>query len=212
MSRQWPRLHPRHRANRDIATPMSKRPLKPARRRDSRPRRGWQASPFHGVLRRRAKLESNRADHRSRRSRRGRTGHPLRRHQSEQPQRSRGSTRMSIAVARPRPKTMRQVLEDPSGGGSHVLLQGDSQPVFGCSCMRGAYWLMWGLRVSIAKVVRCGARRPVRRRCASASSKIAARVVEMTATMIRVHLPTSCPAQDILPLRSGDTSYRALVT
>ena len=35
------------------------------------------------------KLEPGRADHRSRRSGRGRTGHPLRRHQSEQTQRSR---------------------------------------------------------------------------------------------------------------------------
>ena len=86
-----------------------------------------QASSFHGVLRRRAKLEPGRADHRPRRSGRGRTGHPLRRHQSEQPQRSR-ALRGCLLPARPGRKPY-QVLEDPSGGGSHVLLQGDSQPV-----------------------------------------------------------------------------------
>ena len=63
--------------------------LKPARRRDSRPRRetasfvvSWSSSTA-------PKLEPGRADHRPRRSGRGRTGHPLRRHQSEQTQRSR---------------------------------------------------------------------------------------------------------------------------
>jgi hypothetical protein len=59
----------------------------------------------------------------------------------------------------------------------------------------GAYWLMWGLRESMPK---CSMWRgaqfdTLRLRLI----KIAARVVEMK-TMIRVHLPTSCPAQHIL--------------
>ena len=61
----------------------------------------------------------------------------------------------------------------------------------------GAYWLMWGLRVSMPKrsMWRVAQFDTLRLRLI----KIAARVVEMK-TMIRVHLPTSCPAQDILRL------------
>ena len=59
----------------------------------------------------------------------------------------------------------------------------------------GAYWLMWGLRVSMPKksMWRVAQFDTLRLRLI----KIAARVVEMK-TMIRVHLPTSCPGQDIL--------------
>ncbi len=59
----------------------------------------------------------------------------------------------------------------------------------------GAYWLMWGLRASMPKrsMWRGAQFDTLRLRLI----KIAARVVEMK-TMIRVHLPTSCPAQDIL--------------
>jgi hypothetical protein len=61
----------------------------------------------------------------------------------------------------------------------------------------GAYWLMWGLRVSTPKrsMWRVAQFDTLRLRLI----KIAARVVEMK-TMIRVHLPTSCPAQHILRL------------
>jgi hypothetical protein len=61
----------------------------------------------------------------------------------------------------------------------------------------GAYWLMWGLRVSMPKrsMWRVAQFDTLRLRLI----KIAARVVEMK-TMIRIHLPTSCPAQDILRL------------
>ena len=61
----------------------------------------------------------------------------------------------------------------------------------------GAYWLMWGLRVATPKrsMWRIAQFDTLRLRLI----KIAARVVEMK-TMIRVHLPTSCPAQDILRL------------
>ena len=64
----------------------------------------------------------------------------------------------------------------------------------------GAYWLMWGLRVSMPKrsIWRVAQFDTLRLRLI----KIAARVVEMK-TMIRVHLPTSCPAQDILRLVLG---------
>jgi hypothetical protein len=64
----------------------------------------------------------------------------------------------------------------------------------------GAYWLMWGLRVSMPKrsMWRAAQFDTLRLRLI----KIAARVVEMK-TMIRVHLPTSCPAQDILRLALG---------
>jgi Transposase DDE domain group 1 len=57
------------------------------------------------------------------------------------------------------------------------------------------HWLMWGLRASMPKrsMWRAAQFDTLRLRLV----KIAARVVEMK-TMIRVHLPTSCPAQDIL--------------
>jgi hypothetical protein len=57
----------------------------------------------------------------------------------------------------------------------------------------GAYWLMWGLRTSMPKrsMWRVAQFDTLRLRLI----KIAARVVEMK-TMIRVHLPTSCPGQD----------------
>jgi hypothetical protein len=59
----------------------------------------------------------------------------------------------------------------------------------------GAYWIMWGLRMSTPKrsLWRTAQFDTLRLRLV----KIAARVIEMK-TMIRVHLPTSCPAQKIL--------------
>jgi Transposase DDE domain group 1 len=64
----------------------------------------------------------------------------------------------------------------------------------------GAYWLMWGLRVSMPKgsIWRVAQFDTLRLRLL----KLAARVVEMK-TMIRIHLPTSCPARDILHLVLG---------
>ena len=64
----------------------------------------------------------------------------------------------------------------------------------------GAYWLMWGLRTSMPKrsTWRVAQFDTLRLRLI----KIAARVVEMK-TMIRVHLPTSCPGQDILRFALG---------
>ena len=59
----------------------------------------------------------------------------------------------------------------------------------------GAYWLMWGLRQSMPKrsMWRVAQFDTLRLRLI----KIAARVVEMK-TMIRIHLPSSCPVQRIL--------------
>jgi Transposase DDE domain group 1 len=64
----------------------------------------------------------------------------------------------------------------------------------------GAYWLMWGLRISMPKrsMWRIAQFDTLRLRLI----KVAARIVEMK-TMIRVHLPTSCPGQDILRFALG---------
>ena len=64
----------------------------------------------------------------------------------------------------------------------------------------GAYWLMWGLRTAMPKrsMWRVAQFDTLRLRLI----KIAARVVEMK-TMIRVHLPTSCPGQEILRFALG---------
>jgi hypothetical protein len=64
----------------------------------------------------------------------------------------------------------------------------------------GAYWIMWGLRVSMPKhsMWRGAQFDTLRLRLI----KVAARVVEMK-TMIRVHLPTSCPAQHIFRYALG---------
>jgi hypothetical protein len=61
----------------------------------------------------------------------------------------------------------------------------------------GAYWLIWGLRVSMPKrsVWRVAQFDTLRLRLI----KVAARVVEMK-TMIKIHLPTAYPAQDVLCL------------
>jgi hypothetical protein len=61
----------------------------------------------------------------------------------------------------------------------------------------GAYWLMWALRVSMPKrsVWRVAQFDTLRLRLI----KVAARVVEMK-TMIKIHLPTAYPAQDVLCL------------
>src|SRR5271157_434773 len=59
----------------------------------------------------------------------------------------------------------------------------------------GAYWLMWGLRVSMPRrsMWRVAQFDTLRLRLI----KVAARVIEMK-TIIRIHLPTSCPGQEIL--------------
>ncbi len=71
----------------------------------------------------------------------------------------------------------------------------------------GAYWLLWGLRASMPRrsMWRVAQFDTLRLRLI----KIAARVVEMK-TMIKLHLPTSCPSQDIL--RLALTRIQRLVT
>ena len=64
----------------------------------------------------------------------------------------------------------------------------------------GAYWLMWGFRVSMPK--RSMWRVAQFDTLLLRLIKIAARVVELK-TMIRVHLPTSCPTQKILRFALG---------
>lgn len=61
----------------------------------------------------------------------------------------------------------------------------------------GAYWLMRGLRASMPKrsMWHVAQFDTLRLRLI----KIATRIVEMK-TMIKIHLPTSCPAQTIMPL------------
>src|SRR5208337_2378034 len=126
VSRQWPRLRPRRRADHDVASSCRRsRSQHEGAVRGRAARR--QAPPLQGVLRWRAKLEPRRADHRSRRSRRGRTRCPLRRHQLTKAQRPR-AVRRPLLPARPSRKP-HQILEDASGGGPHVLHQGDGQSV-----------------------------------------------------------------------------------
>ena len=121
----------------------------------------------------------------SKRARKDRT--PLHRHQSEQTRRSGGSTRTSIAGAA-RQKTI-------SSPGRPIwrriarLLQGDSEPVSAVpACGRAT--AMWGPR-GRCQSARCG-ESPSSDTLRLCLIKIAACVVEMK-TMIRVHLPTSCP-------------------
>lgn len=61
----------------------------------------------------------------------------------------------------------------------------------------GAYWVMWGLRMSMPKrsTWRVAQFDTLRLRLI----KIAARIVELK-TMIKIHLPTSCPVQAIMPM------------
>jgi hypothetical protein len=61
----------------------------------------------------------------------------------------------------------------------------------------GAYWVMWGLRMSMPKrsIWRVAQFDTLRLRLI----KIAARIVEMK-TMIKIHLPTSSPVQTIMPI------------
>ena len=168
---------------------------KPARRRDSRPRRetasfvvSWSSSTA-----RKAGAGSSGS---SPGSKRAKDRHPLRRHQSEQPQRSR-ALRGCLLPARPGRKPY-QVLEDPSGGGSHVLLQGDSQPVSAVPACGRLLADVGPTRVD-AKAFDV-ARRPVRHVAPPPHQDCRPREMK---TMIRVHLPTSCPAQDILRFALG---------
>ena len=100
------------------------------------------------------------------------------------------SMRTSIA-ARPSGKP-HQVLQDASGGGSHVMHQASANQLR-LFLHAGAY-CRCGVGAVRCPNARCGASRNSTP-CACAWSN-RARVVEMKTT-IRVHLPTSCPGQEV---------------
>jgi hypothetical protein len=158
---------------------------------------GRQGTPLQGVLRWGRQLEPRRADRRPCRGRRGRARHTLHRHQPQGPQ---------------CPRTLRGCLLPARPGGkphqawkTHLAADRTSCTKATANQLRlflhaGAYWLMWGLRVSMPRrsMWRVAQFDTLRLQLI----KVAARVVEMK-TMIRIYLPTSCPAQDILRLVLG---------
>jgi Transposase DDE domain group 1 len=85
-----------------------------------------------------------------------------------------------------------QVLEVESGGQPNLMYKATANQ-FRLFLHGGAYWLIWGLRVSMhgRSTWRVAQFDTLRLRLI----KIAARIVEMK-TMIQVHLPTSCPVED----------------
>ena len=120
------------------------------------------------------------------------------RHQSEQTQRSpilRGCSAAGAAVAENHIKSWKTHLAADRTSCSRATAN-----QFRLFLHAGYHWLMAGLRVSMPKrsMWRVAQFDTLRLRLI----KIAARVVEMK-TMIRVHLPTSCPAQDILRFALG---------
>ena len=184
VSRQPHRLHPRRCADLDLA----------AARRNPRGRREGalrgcaarrQGPPFQ-EFRRRPELEPRRADHRPRRSRRGRPRCAFRRRRSEQTQLSRALRGSS--VRRGQAGTTVKSFKAHLAANHSLLHQGHHQSASAVPARR-RLWLMWGLRESMPKRS-MSARRPVRH-LRLRLIKVAARVVEMK-TIIRVHLPTSC--------------------
>ncbi len=191
VSGERPRLHPRRRADYDVAPACRKSRSQCKGTVRSRAQRR-QASSFQRVLRRRAKLEPGRADHRPGRSGRGRI-----------------STRFVVTNLNKR--NARVLYEDVycrrGQAENHIKSWKTHLGSDRTSCTKatanqfrlflhaGAYWLMWGLRASMPRrsMWRVAQFDTLRLRLV----KIAARVVEMK-TMIRVHLPTSCPGQEIL--------------
>ena len=145
-----------------------------------------------------ASLEPRRAPHRPRRSRCGRDRLTLHRHQSRHPQCAR-ALGGCLLPAWPGRKS-HEILEDASGGGPHLLHQSHGQPVAAVPA-RGRILAHVGPARVDAQTFD-GASRSSSTTLRLRLIKIAARVVEMK-TMIRVHLQTSCPAQDILRLALG---------
>ena len=194
--RQRARLYPRRRADLDAA-PANRGPGSGDEDALRGRAEGRQGAPVQGVLRRGHELEPRRARHRPRRGRRARSGHALRRHQSATTQ---------------RPSALRGCLLPARSGRNHIKSWKTHLAADRTSCTKasanqlrlflhaGAYWIMWGLRVSMPKrsMWRVAQFDTLRLRLI----KIAARVVELK-TMIRVHLPTSCPAQHIFHYALG---------
>src|SRR5580692_961589 len=125
LSRQPARLYPRRRADLDAAPAYRG----PGSRDEDAVRdhpREWQSPTIQGILRRGRELEPRRTRDRPRRGRRAGAGHALRRHQSATTQRP-SALRGRVLPARPG-REPHQILEDPPGGGPHVMHQGQRQP------------------------------------------------------------------------------------
>ena len=191
MSRQRRRLHPRRRADRDVAPPC--------RGARSQPKARFEAAPGDGKLRRFKEFYDgaqswSRVERIIARVEVGEEG-----------------TDTRFIVTNLQKRNARALYQDLYCGRgqaeNHIKSWKTHLAADRTSCTKatanqfrlflhaGAYWLMWGLRVSMPKrsTWRVTQFDTLRLRLI----KIAARVVEMK-TMIRVHLPTSCPAQDIL--------------
>jgi len=156
----------------------------------------FEAAPKEGKARRfkeffdgADQLEPRRADRRPCGGQRGRARHTLHRHQPEGPQRP-CTLRGCLLPARPGGKPY-QVLEDASGGRPHLVHQGHGQPAPAVPARRRILAHVGSARVDAQALD--VARRAVRYVAPAAERK----------TMIRIHLPTSCPAQDILRLVLG---------
>ena len=160
------RLHPRRRADLDIATPHRKSRGQHEGALCGRTK-GGQGAPLQGVLRRRRELEPRRARHRPRRGWRGRTRHAVHRHESQAVQRPR-ALRGYLLSAWPGRKS-HQILEDAFGGGPHLMHQGHRQSVTVVPARRLLLADVGSARVD-ARNVRCGAS-PSSTRCACASSR-----------------------------------------
>ncbi|ESZ05455.1 hypothetical protein X737_35665 [Mesorhizobium sp. L48C026A00] len=89
-----------------------------------------------------------------------------------------------------------QILEDASGRRPNVCTKATANQVR-LFLHASAYWVMWGLRMSMPKrsIWRVAQFDALRLKLV----KIAARIVELK-TMIKIHLPTSCPVQTIMPI------------
>ena len=185
VSSQWSR-YPGRRADHDVA-PAYRGPRGQHEGALRGRAEGRQGAPLQGVLRRGRQLEPRRADRRPCGGRRGRARHTLHRHQPEGPQRP-CTLRGCLLPARPGGKPY-QVLEDASGGRPHLVHQGRGQPAPAVPARRRILAHVGSARVDAQALD--VARRAVRY-VAPALINVAARVVERK-TMIRIHLPTSCP-------------------
>jgi len=173
----------------DIATPRGGTRSQHESALRGRPERR-QDAPLQGILRWRRELEPRRAHHRPRRGRRGRT---------------------RFIVTNLKKSNARALYEDHycrrGQAENHIKSWKTHLAADRTSCTKaaanqfrlflhaGAYWLMWGFRLSMPKrsMWRVAQFDTLRLRLI----KIAARVVEMK-SKVRIHLPTSCPGQEIM--------------
>ena len=183
MSRQWPRLHPRHRANRDIAPPCLEGLESQHEGEIQRPRRETAESFVRFMEFFDGAQSWSRVERIIARVEAGAEGPDTR-----------------FVVTNLRKRNARRLYEGClcAGAAMPKTISSPGRPIWrriARPCSRatanqfrlflhaGAYWLMWGLRVSMPEAFDV-ARRPVRHVAPPACIKIAARVVEMK-TMIR---------------------------